>query len=789
MGEISLKQGNGNVSRRDLLKWGVGTAALNAALPSEWILSQPPRGIDQILIRLNQGWKFRAVDAPESSATAVTLPHVPVKLSWQDWDPNNWQRVWAYSREFPSPLKSDAKARVFLRFEGVLTGAKPVLNGHSLEEHLGGFLPFEREITSLLQAKNQLEVAVDGRWLNVPPGGTPKGPQQIDYLMPAGIHRDVTLRVLPELFLDDVFAKPVDVLGTGCHLAIRCTVDAGRASKRPVSIEAKLLDGEKVVGAASTSANVDSPGRTDVQFTMDGLRGVSLWSPDSPKLYTLNLTLHEKGGAEHKHITRVGFREAHFAVDGFYLNGKKTRIFGLNRHELFPYMGFAAPSRAMRHDAELLRKQYNCNTVRCSHYPQTEAFLDACDELGLMVWEEVPGWQYIGDDAWRELLMRDVRTMIVRDRNHPSIIVWGVRVNESRNDVPLYTKTTALAKSLDDSRQMSGTMTRRSSKDWVEDVFAYDDYHAAPDGSVAMYEALPDVPFFFAEAVGQFAYEHGGGFKQYYRRAGARDVQEGQACYHAQGHDRAARDPRSAGVIAWCAIDYASQMNGYRAVKCPGVTDTFRIPKLGATFYQSQVSPSVRPVIEPSFYWDFAEGVGPGNKAMIFSNCDRLVITAGARPPVTVQPDKAGYPNLRYAPFVVDLSVTNHNGEDLVVEGFVSGKSVLTRRFSSDRHHDKLTLQCDDHSIQGDGSDATRVWFAVCDRYGTIVPHLEGSVTVSLDGPGELIGDSLFELSETGGVGAVWIRSKPRSNGRVFVTVAHPRFGSHKLSLEVHRTA
>lgn len=97
----------------------------------------------------------------------------------------------------------------------------------------------------------------------------------------------------------------------------------------------------------------------------------------------------------------------------------------------------------MRKDAERIRHEYHCDAVRCSHYPQTEAFLDACDELGLMVWEEVPGWQYLGDAAWQQLLLRDVRRMIVRDRNHPSIIVWGVRVNESPNDIALYTKTKA----------------------------------------------------------------------------------------------------------------------------------------------------------------------------------------------------------------------------------------------------------------------------------------------------------------------------------------------------------
>jgi beta-galactosidase len=146
--------------------------------------------------------------------------------------------------------------------------------------------------------------------------------------------------------------------------------------------------------------------------------------------------------------------------------------------------------------------------VRCSHYPQSEAFLDACDELGLMVWEEIPGWQYLGDEAWKERAVRDVKDMVCRDRNHSSIVIWGVRINESPNDPALYQRTKDTAKSLDDSRPTSGTMTPGSlqnwQQEWHQDVFAFDDYHSAPDGSVGIQEPLPGVPYLVAEAVGQF---------------------------------------------------------------------------------------------------------------------------------------------------------------------------------------------------------------------------------------------------------------------------------------------
>ena len=127
----------------------------------------------------------------------------------------------------------------------------------------------------------------------------------------------------------------------------------------------------------------------------------------------------------------TGFRQAVFQPDGFYLNGKRLEIFGLNRHQLFPYLGMAAGARLQRRDAEILKNELNCNMVRCSHYPQSPHFLDACDELGLMVWEEPPGWAYVGDAAFEQIVLQNVHDMVVRDRNRPSVIVWATRLNET----------------------------------------------------------------------------------------------------------------------------------------------------------------------------------------------------------------------------------------------------------------------------------------------------------------------------------------------------------------------
>ena len=126
---------------------------------------------------------------------------------------------------------------------------------------------------------------------------------------------------------------------------------------------------------------------------------------------------------------------------GFFLNGQHVKLRGLNRHQTYPYVGGAMPARVQARDAIVLRKELKCNIVRTSHYPQSPHFLDACDEVGLLVLEEIPGWQLIGDKAWQDLAVDNVGRMIRRDWNHPSIVLWGVRINESPDNHDFYART------------------------------------------------------------------------------------------------------------------------------------------------------------------------------------------------------------------------------------------------------------------------------------------------------------------------------------------------------------
>jgi len=783
------------ISRREWIE--SSTLSLGAALwrdHSNRIPAAASRGPATRILNLDRDWLFAAEpnedalqpEFDDKDLARVTLPHCVAKLSWQNWDPAAWEKLWLYRRHFAVPREFRGH-RIFLHFKHVMIAATPVINGRKLPQHLGGFLPFKYEITGLTsESENVLAVAVDSRWMNVPPEGSPKGPSSIDYLLPGGITGSVSLRAVPQIFIADVFAKPVNVLESTRRLDIVCSIDCAGLPEGDLHLQAELRDGARAVARSAKSFRPRKTGKSEARFSITGLEDVTLWDVVSPKLYDLTVTLFVRGRPVHEYRTRTGLREARFDVDGFFLNGRRLQLFGLNRHELYPYVGRAMPPRVLRKDAEILKNEFHCNAVRCSHYPQSEAFLDACDELGLLVWEEIPGWQYIGDASWQDLAVRDVRQMVRRDRNHPSIVIWGARINESPNNPALYHRTKQAAKLLDDSRPTSGSMTRRSTDNWFQDVFAFDDYHSAPDGTVGLVPPLPGVPFFFSEAVGQFSYG-GRGFNNKYRRAGDVAMQQKQALYQAQVHDRGVSDSRYAGVIAWCAFEYGSLVNAYAGVKYPGVADIFRVPKLGASFYRAQVDPKQRPVIEPNFYWDFGPSTpsGPGKGVLIFSNLEKLELRIDGKLHSVLYPDRAGFPHLEYPPFLPDLVVDSSRKPELRIDGYSGRTLVLSRSFSSDPASDRLLLQADDSEIRNDGSDATRLVFRVVDKFGAPRLFAGGSVAFAVQGPGVIVGDNPFDVAASGGVGAVWIKAKPGSRGRIRISAHHSSLGGRLVEIQI----
>ena len=786
-------------SRRAILQasliGGAGVAALPLATlvgGSDQTRSQP----GALALSMNTNWLFggQYVAGSESSLyddsdfASVAVPHTVASLSWQNWDCQAWQQLWIYRRHFSGARLLDPARpgnRIFADFDGVMVNASVSLNDQTVGSHQGGYLPFSAELTGKVSAgRNLLAVVVDARCLPVPPVGVGEGPGSIDFFQPGGIYRDVSVRVVPKVFLSDLYTSPASVL-TSPRVDIEASIDSAATTGSTGSLLVELLDGNTPMLAQAQQVEARASSISVVKLSLTGVGPVTLWSPDSPKLYTVRATLSVPGLGSHTLTRRIGFREADFRPDGFFLNGKRLQLFGLNRHQLYPFAGMAMPARVQRRDAEILKKQFNCNMVRCSHYPQSPHFLDACDELGLLVWQEAPGWHAVSSSpSWQDLVVQDVRDMVTRDRSRPSVVIWGTRLNETAGYPELWARTRAAARELDPTRPSSGAMAFYGTGGWDEDVFAYNDYSVNPKtGNAQLRPPLPGLPYLVTESVGVEEIQ-----PAQFTWTAPPALQARQAALHAEAQSQAQSSSRYSGLLGWAGFDYASQdSQDPDNVKWAGVADGFRVPKLGAAIYQSQLDPSVRAVIAPVFFWENGGAVpAPAPTAMVASNCDRLEVFIGASHVTSARPAPGSSPfgGLSYPPFLIRLPRrVPAPTPDLLIEGYAGAQQVAELRMSANLAGDGLVMAADDGTISADGSDATRAVFRAIDTYGNLRRYTSGTVALSLSGPAMLIGDNPFAFGQYGGLGAAWIRSLAGEPGAITLTASHPLLGQAEVQV------
>jgi beta-galactosidase len=325
---------------------------------------------------------------------------------------------------------------------------------------------------------------------------------------------------------------------------------------------------------------------------------------DHPILYVLKTELIRDGEVVDTREDRIGFREAEFRADGFYLNGEKLKLRGIDRHQSYPYVGYAMPESMQKYDADLLKTELGMNAVRTSHYPQSHHFLDRCDELGLLVFTEIPGWQHIGDKAWKNQAVENVREMVLQYRNHPSIILWGVRINESLDDDAFYAKTGAVAHELDPTRQTSGVRYLQNSS-LLEDVYAFNDfsYNGETCGCLTKSEVTSDM------SKGYLISEYNGHMFPT-KSFDDEDHRTAHMLRHATVVDAYYGQSDIAGGFAWCMFDYNTHKDfgsGDR-ICYHGVMDMFRNRKLAGYLYGAQQEDV--PVLEISSSMDIGEHPG-----------------------------------------------------------------------------------------------------------------------------------------------------------------------------------
>jgi beta-galactosidase len=770
------------MDRRDFMKT-TGTLIAGAALHRN-VFAEAAGAENQgrLTLPINRGWRYNPafVDGghdlafDDANFERVVVPHTNISLPWHSFDEKSYEFVSLYRRRFRLPPEARGR-RIFADFEGVMTASTVWINGQRLGEYKGGYTPFSFELTQHLnfERDNLLAVDVDSTERpDIPPFGN-----RIDYLTFGGIYREVALRIVPATYIENVFAQPQNVLSAHPSLDVTCFIQNLEPSSNALLLEAVLLDGEKAVAKSSQKLPPAGASGEPVSCTLSfaELPKIQLWDVSQPYLYSLRVQLLAGERVLDQSAHHFGFRQAQFTDHGFELNGKILKLRGLDRHQTFPFVGQAMPARVQRRDAQILRHELHCNIVRTSHYPQSRHFLDACDEYGLLVLEEIPGWQFIGDKAWQDISVDNVSRMIRRDWNHPSIVFWGVRINESRDNHDFYTRTNALAHQLDPTRQTGGIRYFQESE-FLEDVFTMNDF--------GWPLKPPNHPLYLnTEFVG-----HTYPVKAFDDNARQRE----HTIRHARVHDTLASNPQYAGGIGWCAFDYNthSDFGAGDRICYHGVMDIFREPKPAAGFYKSQCEPDEEIVLEPAFHWAAGDEALRFTIAMICSNCDHLKLYVRDKDDwelvAEANPDREQFPHLRYPPFSIDLTKANKGWGDLRVDGYLKGQQVISRMYSGRGLDQKFSVQADDADLLADGADTTRVVFRLTDEFGAIRPYANDPIALILDGPAEIIGDNPFAL--VGGTGAVWIRANEEP-GAVRLTARHPRLGAQSVILTLRDVA
>ena len=589
-------------------------------------------------IAFNNDWLFTEnFDAGFDEAVSVRLPHTAKEIPYNYINCRDYQMVCGYRKIFTAPGDWQGK-KLILRFDGAAHEATVFCNGERVGYHACGYTAFCVDITDLVRlgGENVIDVRLDTREsLNIPPFGF-----VIDYLCYGGLYREVTLEVKEPEYIKEVLIENTGLREIRVRIASECG-----------SLVTDIVDNS---GAVISSA-------VGKAFELN-VPEAELWSVDSPALYTARVRAMRGGECVDEKRLRFGFRTVKFKSDGFYLNGERLKIRGLNRHQSYAYVGYAMPRSVQELDAEILKNELGVNAVRTSHYPQSQHFISRCDELGLLVFTEIPGWQHIGDEDWKRQAVKNTDEMVRQYMHHPSIMLWGVRINESQDCDELYRRTNAVAHTLDSGRQTSGVRYIEKSR-LLEDVYAYNDFSHCGDNA-----GLKPKKSVTAKKHNGYLVSECNGHMFPTKAFDDERHRLDHALRHAKVLDAMYADDDISGIFPWCMFDYNTHQDfgSGDGICYHGVMDMFRNPKLASAVYASQSEDKPCCVVSSSM--DIGEHpAGDIGRVYVFTNADCVRLYKDGVFVREFAPSREEYPALPHPPVIIDDFI----GELLITqEGF-----------------------------------------------------------------------------------------------------------------------
>ena len=736
------------------------------------------------IINFNTNWKFSKewndnIKNEFLKSENITLPHTVHEIPMHYFDEADTWLISGYQNIFNFDKAKFKDKRILINFEGAMAAAEVFINGKSFGEHKGGYLPFIHDITEALKdGENIIAVKLDSREReDIPPFGN-----EIDYLCYGGIYREVQIIIADNISIEKTMLTALSNQKVTGKIRIR-------NSKKQISKETlyfNLYNREYKICEIKKEIQLKDELFTDINidWNIESDR-IELWDIDNPRLYRLDISLENKDSVS----LNIGFRDIKITENGFFLNDKRIKLRGLNRHQSFPYVGYAMPERIQKRDADILKFDLGLNIVRSSHYPPSKHFLDRCDEIGLLVFEEIPGWQHIGDKNWQKISIENVKDMIERDFHHTSIIMWGVRINESQDNHSFYKETNRVAHKLDKTRPTGGVRYVIGSE-FLEDVFTVNDFNY--DGKETPIKAQKfitklnkNVPYIITEYNGHMF------------PTKMQDNEE-RLAEHTKRHyevvNAIAIDNHIAGGTGWCAFDYHTHYDfgsGDR-ICYHGVYDMFRNPKFASTVYSSQMDTDKKIILEPITIYSRGErAIGGITPLMISTNCDYVEVYFKDIMIAKEYPATNKYPGLKHPPIIINIEqnipgVSSMNWEDLKVIGYINGKAEIERKYLKNPTFKELEITADDKEInsinEGTAWDSTRITIKAVDSCGNRLPYINEAINIEVKGAGELIGNDNPVLE--GGYYSFWVKTNTKK-GIIKITVSNKRVESKSIEIKV----
>lgn len=702
-------------------------------------------------IKINTDWKFKLVeessvsddqfhlfDYDDSSWEEVSLPHTahiePLVVNDQ------WQGTCWYRKTF-MVAETDEDKKIIVELEAAMNHSKIWLNGVLMTVHQGGYLPVVVDVTKYVKKGEENVLAIRLNNTDNPITG-PKPLKRLDFNMYGGLYRNVWLIVKDKIHISHpvladkvagggVFVTFPKVSEQESVLKVKTHVVNEYKEDRNIELlHSVFYAGELVAKVKSKAHCVQSNG--DHEFIEEiSIVNAKLWSPKNPNLYQIETSVIGDNEVLDKEMTQVGIREFSFQNNELYINGEKTFLRGVNRHQEYPFIGYALSDNAQYRDAKKI-KDAGFDYIRLSHYPQSSAFMDACDELGIVVIDAILGWQYyLDNDLFREYCYRSSTELIRRDRNHPCVLAWEVSLNETAMPVFFMEELNRIVHA-----EYPGDNTY--SCGWKNDV--YDMYLQARQHRLVHYDSIQAKPYVVSEYGDWEYYSSNAGLNQHKLskqkrfETSSRQLRaygEKRLLQQAKNIQESHNDNFNTTAFAdgyWVMYDYN---RGYHNdIESSGIMDVYRLPKFSYGFYKSQKETDEEIVLEIASYWTNKSSLD----VSVFSNCDQVKLYLNDSLIGEQKPDVNTISNnLSHPPFTFKLD--EFVAGTLKAVGVLDAKQVIEKEVKTPESATKLKLWLDESgkAPQAGCNDVMFLYIAAVDDNGTVLPDYSEVVDLKTD--------------------------------------------------------